>query len=275
MKKFIYTLFFTVVFCYSYSQETSTKETKELFKIIKCRTLVNTSFDSIKTSIFADADEILIEQGIKNTDNNKEYFYKFLNKNYPVYSDWFYDDLLEVYSAKYSKDFVLNQIKIAKKNPKDNSIRLILLEEIELLLPSYFEVFSNDLKILFKELKGINEGLKLKIYIDDKISPNFDIELILNLQKDSSIIIYNNKNQTISLPINFNYELIKSMTIKFNSEEYVIQKYNEVLPYDMQELTSPLTKYCFEKIPEWVIIITDKNISFKSRVEVTIQRKKF
>jgi len=274
MKKIIQLLLLLFIPFGTYSQDIPIKETKVLFEIINCKELVNTLFDSIKSNLINNTKNILEEEGLENNKKNIQYYHNHLNEDILYYSDLFYKELLEAYYFKNSKDEILEYIKIAKKQKKNVLLKIGMHEEVRILENSYKKYFSNEIEFMARKLKGVNGKLKLILYVNNKITMDYEIDLVLNLKTDSSINILNKKTHEILLPVNFNYDLIESLSIKFNNEEYNIDKYPSFFPENLKELSSPLTKYNFVELPKWIIQITDEQVSFESRVEIRLKRKK-
>ena len=91
-------------------------------------------------------------------------------------------------------------------------------------------------------------------------------------KQNIKIKILNTITSAISIPKNFNYDTIKSLTIKYDSKEYTIDKHNMNLPEIVREISSPLTREGFEDLEIWTLNITQNEISLKIKVEVIFEK---
>lgn len=276
MKK---TLFITLLLTFStfvYSQN-SKEETNDFFEQIQSRKIIENVFNKIKESIKTNEKELFESQDLKY-GNEKEIkiFHNFLDEEINLFVDDTQNQMIYKFSTK-SKDSILKYISLAKENKKEVLEKSGFKKELESIIKEKQSYLINDINLTLREIRAKYNPLILKVIENGKETDasKIDMELFLNItdEQNSKLSILNKDNSEIELPENFDFELIESLTIKYLDEEYTVERFNNSMPKEIQELTSPLSKYCFEKLEKWTLIIDENNIILETRGSVGQKRK--
>ena len=273
-------LFLTaVIFSFlAYSQD-SLEETKELFMIVKCEEIVQNVYKGIRQSISENSKQIFENAGLDHTDSTDlNRFNEFWDENIPVYTQTTYIQLLGKYSTKYSRKEVARYIRLAK-NPEFKDMILEksgIKNELKQLVNKYKGDLANDMRLVLSQIKAKHSPLTLKLIIDNESvsDPNIELEMTLNLfNNKSDISVFNKNTYQIEIPDKFDYNLIESLSIKYLGKEYIIKRFNNSMPKEIQELSSPLSKSCFEDLEHWTLKIDESKILLETRVSVSQMRE--
>ncbi|MBW2963064.1 hypothetical protein [Mesonia aestuariivivens] len=276
MKK---TLFITLLLTFStfvYSQN-SKEETNAFFEQIQSRKIIENVFNTVKESIKSNENELFESQGLKyGKAEDIEVFHNFLDEEINLFIDDTYNEMRYKYSSK-PKDSIIKYISIAKENQNEVLEKTGFKKELESILKEKQVYLINDINLTLREIRAKNNPLILKVIENGKESDvsKIDLDLFLNIkdEKNSKLSILNKDNSEITLPENFDFELIESLTIKYLGNEYLVNRFNGSMPKEIQELTSPLSKYCFEQLEKWTLLIDDNNIILETRGSVGQKRK--
>ena len=100
------------------------------------------------------------------------------------------------------------------------------------------------------------------------------MDLLLNTNDNDKpqFSILNKSNAEITLPEDFDFETVTSLTIKLNNKNYTIERYDMYLPEIVREVSSPLKKDGFEDLEYWTLTINENEISLKNKIEVIFEK---
>ncbi len=248
-----------------YAQKENTK-TEEFFELIECENIVTNVFSAIELSIKEQTKTIFENYGLDfNKKEDVEIFDEFLSNEIQAFSSQTYYNLLDIYSTKYSTSDIEKFIKLQKnKNYKGSVLEDSKLKaELSKLVTDYENILYEDIILVLERIKAKSKPLTISVFIDKKPvqDKNISLDLILTLFEGNSFSIFDKNNYELSLPENFDYDKIKSLTIIYNNKEYVIERYNKSFPREIQDLTSPLSIKSFTEHSSWILKIdTDKMI---------------
>ena len=260
-------LFFTTILN---AQENSEKA-KEFLNVLNSDKVITEYYGKYKNKILESTDLIFKEYDLDITDstNLKEYN-KSIDKNFKFYIQEAKDRTLQVYS-NYEKDRLEKFISLAKTEPDFNKV---LVETnyskiVENIIREHSEYVSHDIPFVIKEIKAISKPLKLRLVIDnDTISKiaetDFNLELVTKNEKYKRIQILNRESLEIKIPNDLEYNDLEYVILSYNNEQYnFFENHYENLPKELRavmsdevkELHNPISKYCFEKLLFWEIVI--------------------
>lgn len=276
MKK---TLFITLLLTFStfvYSQN-SKEETNVFFEQIQSRKIIENVFNKIKESIKTNEKELFESQDLRyGNEEEIKNFHNFLDEEINLFVDDTHNQMIYKFSTK-SKDSILKYISLAKENKKEVLGKSGFKKELESIIKEKQSYLINDINLTLREIRAKYNPLILKVIENGKETDasKIDLELFLNItdEQNSKLSILNKDNSEIELPENFDFDLIESLTIKYLDEEYTVERFNNSMPKEIQELTSPLSKYCFEQLEKWTLIIDENNITLETRGSVGQKRK--
>ncbi len=276
MKK---TLFLTLLLTFStfvYSQN-SKEETNDFFEQIQSRKIIENVYNNIKESIKTNEKELFESQDLKYENEEEiKIFHNFLDEEINLFVDDTHNEMIYKFSTK-PKDSILKYISLAKENKNGVLEKSGFKKELESILKEKQSYLINDINLTLGEIRAKYNPLILKVIENGKetAASKIDLELFLNTkdEQNSKLSILNKDNSKIELPKNFDFELIESLTIKYLDKEYTVERFNKSMPKEIQELTSPLSKYCFEQLEKWTLIIDENNITLETRGSVGQERK--
>ncbi|WP_053978609.1 hypothetical protein [Mangrovimonas xylaniphaga] len=276
MKK---TLFLTLLLTFStfvYSQN-SKEETNDFFEQIQSRKIIENVYNNIKESIKTNEKELFESQDLKYENEEEiKIFHNFLDEEINLFVDDTHNEMIYKFSTK-PKDSILKYISLAKENKNGVLEKSGFKKELESILKEKQSYLINDINLTLREIRAKYNPLILKVIENGKetAASKIDLELFLNTkdEQNSKLSILNKDNSEIELPKNFDFELIESLTIKYLDKEYTFERFNKSMPKEIQELTSPLSKYCFEQLEKWTLIIDENNITLETRGSVGQERK--
>nr|WP_321225507.1 hypothetical protein [uncultured Psychroserpens sp.] len=259
--------------------QSSEKKVEEFFKEIQCEKLLEQGFDEIE-SVINENKEMLFnkyELDFQNkTDVNE--FDNFLKEEIDFFKRETYVYISDKYSRNYSEKQIQRFIDLAKdkRSEKDILVESNFRIELDSILQHQGAYLQNDIHLTLTKLRAKYRPLILKIFekgTEIDIS-KIDLDFLLNTndEQQPQISILNESNAEISLPANFDFEKVTSLTIRLNDENYLIERYNMNLPEMVRKVSSPLTKDGFEDLEFWILTIDDEKISLKIKVEVNIGR---
>lgn len=259
--------------------QSSEEKVEEFFELIQCKTLLEQGFNGIESVVNQNKEMLFkkYELDFENKDDLEE-FDSFLNEVIELIKSETYVYISDTYTRNYSEKEVQSFIDIAKnKKTKKN----ILIEsnfkiELDSILEHQGVNLQNDIHLTLTKIRAKYRPLILKIIENGKeidIS-EIDLAFLLNTKDEqkAQVSILNQSNSEISLPENFDFETVTSLTIRLNDEIFTIDRYNMNLPEIVREVSSPLTTAGFEDLEFWTLTIDDDKISLKIKAEVNIGR---
>jgi len=251
-----------------YSQN-SKEETSEFFEQIQSRKIIENVFNAIKKSIKSNEKELFESQDLEYGKVKEiEVFHNFLDEEINLFIDDTYNEMRYKYSSK-PKDSLIKYISIAKENESEVLEKSGFKKELESILKEKQIYLISDINLTLREIRSKYNPLILKIIENGKETDvsKIDLDLFLNTnnEKNPKLSILNKLNSEIDLPENFDYDQIESLTIKYLGKEYIVNRFNNSMPKEIQELTSPLSKYCFEELEKWTLRIDTDNIVLETR----------
>lgn len=301
---FITLVFFTNIL----NAQKNPKEATELLIVLNSDKLITDYYGDYKNKILESTDLIFKEYDldIKDSVLLKEYR-KSIDKNFKFYIQEAKDQTSHIYS-NYDKDLLEEFINFAKSEPDVEKVivKTNFAKIVENIISEHREYISHDIPFIIKEVKAIYKPLKLRLVIDNDTISNlekmdFNLELITKDEKYKRIPILDRYNLEIDVPNDLDYDDIEYVILTYESEHYnFFENHYENLPKELRavmsdevkELHNPISRYCFEKLLFWEIVIDhDPNnnpdyelikrpnendhglISFKTRV-TTIGRMK-
>lgn len=276
MKKQTLLILLLTIATFTYSQN-SKEETNKFFKQIQSRKIIENVFNTIKESIKSNEIELFESQGLKyGNKEDIESFHNFLDEEISLFIEDTHIEMLYKFSTK-SKDSILKYTSLAKENKNGILEKSGFKKELESILKDKQSYLINDINLTLQAIKAQYNPLILKVIEKGKEADvsKIDLDLFLNIigKQNSKLSILNKDNSVIELPENFDFELIESLTIKYLGKEYIVERFNNSIPKEIQELSSPLSKYCFEQLEKWTLIIDENNITLETRVSVGQKRK--
>ncbi|MGR7814277.1 hypothetical protein [Lacinutrix undariae] len=276
MKKHIFLALLLAFSTFVFSQN-SKEEASIFLNQIQSRKIIENVFNAVKESIKSNEKELFKNQGLEyGNAGDIEIFHNFLDEEINLFIDDAYNAMRYTYSSK-SKDSILKYISIAKENQNEVLEKSGFKKELESILKEKQVYLINDIKLTLREIRAKYNPLILKVIENGKESDvsKIDLELFLNTntEKKSKLSILNKSNSEINLPEGFDFNLIESLTIKYLGIEYIVERFNNSIPKEIQELTSPLSKYCFEQLEKWTLLIDENNIVLITRGSIGQARK--
>ena len=262
------------IFCQS-----SEKKVEEFFDEIKCKELLKKGFNGIKSVIDSNKELLFKEYELdfKKQEDVQE-FDSFLNEEIDLFKEEAYVYISVKYAESYTNEQIQGYIDLAKNKESNEDI---LVEsnfkmELDSILEFQGRYLQNDIHLTLVKIRAKYKPLILKIIQDGKETSisdiNLDLLLNTNDEKKPQFSILDKSNSEISLPENFDFETMTSLTIKLNDESYLIERYNMNLPEMVREVSNPLTKDGFEDLEFWILTLNDEKISLKIKAEVNIGR---
>ncbi len=276
MKKYLLLTLLLTFSTFVFSQN-SKDETYKFFEQIQSRKIISNVFNAVKESIKSNEKELFESQDL-NYGNEKEIeiFHNFLDEEINLFVDDTYNQMFYQYSSK-PKDSILKYISLAKESENEVLEKSGFKKELESILKEKQIYLISDINLTLREIRAKYSPLILILIENGKESDisKIDLDLFLNTKDENNlkISILNKSNSEIDLPENFDFELINSLTIKYLGKEYIVERFNNSMPKEIQELTSPLSKYCFEQLEKWTLRIDENNIVLETRGTVGQARK--
>lgn len=274
-KQILLTLLLT--FSTSAFSQNSKEETSKFFEQIQSKKIIENVFNAVKESIKSNEKELFENQDLEyGKAEYIEIFHNFLDEEINLFIDDTYNEMWYRYSSR-PKDSIIKYISIAKKNQNKVLETSGFKKELESILKEKQAYLINDINLTLREIRAKYKPLILKVIENGKESDvsKIDLELFLNIndEKKSKLSILNKSNSEIYLPEKFDFNKIQSLTIKYLGIEYIVERFNNSRPKEIQELTSPLSKYCFEELERWTLIIGENKIVLETRGAVGQARK--
>lgn len=271
MKKMRITLIILLFFTTILNAQENSEKAKEFLNVLNSDKVINEYYGKYKNKILESTDLVFKEYDLDISDstNLKEYN-KSINKNFRFYIQEAKDRTLNIYS-NYEKDRLEKFISLAKTEPDFNKV---LVETnyskiVENIIREHSEYISHDIPFIIKEIKAISKPLKLRLVIDNDTISNiektdFNLELVTKNEKYKRIQILNRENSEIEIPNDLEYDDMEYVILTYNNEQYnFFENHYENLPKELRavmsdevkELHNPISKYCFEKLLFWEIVI--------------------
>jgi hypothetical protein len=276
MKKHTLLILLLTFSTFVYSQN-SKEETSDFFEQIQSRKIIENVFNAVKESIKSNEKELFKSQDLEYGKAEEiEVFHNFLDEEINLFIDDTYNEMRYKYSSK-PKDSIIKYISLAKENESEVLEKSGFKKELESILKEKQIYLISDINLTLRGIRAKYNPLILKVIENGKESnvSKIDLDLFLNTndEKNPKLSILNKSNSEIDLPENFDFELINSLTIKYLGNEYIVERFNNSMPKEIQELTSPLSKYCFEQLEKWTLRIDENNIVLETRGTVGQARK--
>ena len=260
-------LFFTI---HLNAQENSEKA-KEFLNTLDSDKVLNEYYAKYKTKILASTYLIFNEYDLDIKDSlTLNEFNTSINKNFKFYIQDAKDRTLLIYS-NYEEDRLEKFINLITSEPDFNKV---LVETnyakiVENIIKEHSEYVAQDIPFIVKEIKAISQPLKLRLIIDnDTISQisktDFNLELVTTNENYKQIQILNREKSEIEIPKDLKYEEMEYVILTYNNEQHnFFENHYENLPKELRavmsdevkELHNPISKYCFEKLLYWDIVI--------------------
>ncbi len=278
MKK---TIFFILLLGLTNSSfcQSSEKKVEEFFQEIKCKELLKQGFNGIKSDIDSNKEQLFKEYELDfKIGEDVQEFDSFLSEEIDLFKEEAYVYISAKYSKNYTNEQIQGYIDLAKNKESNKNV---LVEsnfkmELDSILQFQGAYLQNDIHLTLVKIRAKYKPLVLKIIQKEKEISISDINLDLLINTNDEIkpqfSILDKSNAEISLPENFDFETMTSLTIKLNDDSFVIDRYNMNLPEIVRKISSPLTKDGFEELEFWTLTIDDQKISLKIKVEVNIGR---
>jgi hypothetical protein len=260
-------LFFTTFL----SAQENSEKAKEFLIALNSDKVITEYYGKYKKKILESTGLVFKEYDLDISDSTylKEYN-KSIDKNFKFYIQEAKDRTLNIYS-NYEKDRLDKFINLAKTEPDFDKV---LVETnyskiVENIIREHSEYVSHDIPFIIKELKAISKPLKLRLVIDNDTISNiaktdFNIELITKNDKHKRIQILNREKLEIEIPKDLEYDDMEYVILTYNNEQYdFFENHYENLPKELRavmsgevkELHNPISKYCFEKLLFWEVVI--------------------
>ncbi|WP_452231333.1 hypothetical protein [Lacinutrix sp. MEBiC02595] len=260
-------MFFTFIL----SAQEQSEKAKEFLNVLNSDKVIADYYDKYQNKILESTNLVFDEYDLDITDSAtvKEYNAS-IDKNFKFYIQEAKDRTLHIYS-NYESGRLDKFINLAKTEPDFNKV---LVETnyskiVENIIREHSEYVSHDIPFIIKEIKAISKPLKLRLVIDsDTISniekTDFNLELITKNEKYKRIQILNRENLEIKIPKDIDYDDLEYVILTYNNERYdFFENHYENLPKELRavmtdevkELHNPISKYCFEKLLFWEIVI--------------------
>lgn len=262
----------------SFGQETN-KKVDTFLNVINCKEILNKTYNEMQLTI-NDSKKTLFENN--NVDfNNKENireFDAFLIEEIELFKNESYIQISAIYSSNYSDKAIQSFINKAKKKEYKNSILIEsnFNKNLDSIVSYFQSELNNDINVTFIKIRAKNSPLKLKILQEgnevDVKKLHLEMFLITTSEQYKKIPILNNINSEINIPENFDHNSIKSLIIKYNDNEYIVERHNASLPEPLREISSPLKKEAFDDLEFWTLNIDSHNISLKTKVEIIFEK---
>jgi len=164
--------------------------------------------------------------------------------------------IYKTYNYKKLKEIV-KQIKktsapISEKKKAYKTVNRLISDEIKALIevniPGYLD-------FIYKKQTPVNLAITSKNQADK--TQIDDILIIIDGYKPERISLFNKNNLTLSKPAN--YDDISGIVIIYKNHEFLFEPNPEIfrLPKKLSDMKNPVSKYCFEEVPEWKIQISE------------------
>jgi hypothetical protein len=272
------TSIFLLITTFSFGQTIEDK-TEEFLSAINCKEILNKKYNTIKSSIDETKPELFRNfQLDSNKTADVKIFDDFLIEEIELFKEESFVQLSDTYSRNYSVAKIQQYINKAKNSKNIDSVLRDsnFYKELDSIVGIFQSDLNKDIKLTLTKIRAQYTPLKLVILENgNEINvKNVNLEMFLNTasKQNDKINILNTITSEISVPNNFDYDTIKSLTIKYNSVEYTIDKYNMNLPETVREISSPLKKDGFEDLEIWTLNISQNNISLKIKAEVIFEK---
>ncbi|ESU24555.1 hypothetical protein FLJC2902T_31950 [Flavobacterium limnosediminis JC2902] len=272
------TSIFLLITTFSFGQTIEDK-TEEFLSAINCKEILNKKYNTIKSSIDETKPELFRNFQLDfNKTEDVKIFDDFLIEEIELFKEESFVQLSDTYSRNYSVAKIQLFINKAKNSKNIDSVLRDsnFYKELDSIVGIFQSDLNKDIKLTLTKIRAQYTPLKLIILENgNEINvKNVNLEMFLNTasKQNDKINILNTITSEISVPKNFDYDTIKSLTIKYNSVEYTIDKYNMNLPETVREISSPLKKDGFEDLEIWTLNISQNNISLKIKAEVIFEK---
>lgn len=235
--------------------QSSEEKVEDFFELIQCKTFLEQGFNGIESAINENK-EILFKEYELDFENKEDVleFDNFLNEVIELIKGETYVYISDKYTRNYSNKQVQNFINLAKDKKSEKNILVESNFKIELdsILQHQGVNLQNDIHLTLTKIRAKYRPLILKIIENgtEKNISELELDFLLNtndLQKPN-VSILSKSSAEISLPKNFDFDSVISLTIKLDDEIYIIDRYNMNLPEIVREVSSPLTKAGFEDL---------------------------
>lgn len=263
----IFLLFFAIIL----SAQESSEKAKEFLNTLNSDKVITEYYGKYKNKILESTSLFFDEYGLDTKDSlTLNEFTEAINKSFKSYIQDAKDRTLLIYS-NYEADRLEKFINLTKSESDFNKI---LVETnyssiLENIIKEHSEYVTHDIPFIIKELKAISKPLKLRLIIDsDTISDisktGLNLELVTTNEKYKQIQILNIEKSGIEIPKDLKYEEMEYVILTYNNKQYnffknhygnLPKEVRAVMSEEEKELHNPLSKYCFEKLLHWEIVI--------------------
>ena len=277
--KTVFKIFFLLLYSISWSQNDK-NNAEILFQSIKCKEVVDNIFATIEDNLKSQVKNIFENYNLDfNNDDDVNLYKQFLKDEIQALNEDTYNKLLYTYSSKYSNKEIEKYIELHKRaNYKGSIIEDSKIKnEISILVNECQEILSKDIKLTLERIGAKYKPLKINVIINNKLNTDksIDLELTLNLKNNNKSYFYSilskNKDE-LNIPKDINFEEIVSLAIIFNKKEYIIERYRNNLPKEIQASLNPFSATSFNELKEWILEIENEKITLKTNIETSIER---
>ena len=265
------TTIIVIFFTFIVNAQQKPEKAKEFLDVLNSDKIISEYYNKFQSKILESTTLVFNDYNldITNNENLKEYT-GFINRSIEFFKQDAKDRTLLIYS-NYDVERLEKFIHLTKTEP---DFKTVLRETnyakiLDNIIREHSEYIAEDIPLIVKNIKANSEPLRLRLIIDNDTIPNInDVDLTLELvtenEKYKKLEILNKQTTEIEIPKDLNYGDMKYVILTYNNKEHnFFENHFENLPKELRavmseevkEMHNPLSKYCFEKLLYWEIII--------------------
>ncbi len=266
-------LIFTIFNIQSQNIEKRKLLANKYLSLVSAKQQIDTSLLKTEDSIFAQINAYFNKHNLDvNIKNDVENFKFHVHTQIDFIKRTVYNRLVYNYTKSDYKKLKKNIKMMSKKGVTDvkqlstyqtqqqNLINRELTELFDVFIPDYLDKLFN---------KHI--GIKLKILVNNQTidADSLDIDIyVLHKDTNKKKRLINKQKSVLKKPAGCKYDDISSLIIKYKGLKFKFAPDEKIyrLPHNLGEMKNPISKYSFEKIPEWEIKISED----KKTISITL-----
>ena len=250
---------------------------QQLCDQVNCRGIISYGFQSLKDSILLNEIDLFKMESVEwNTSYSKE-FRDFLDKETEAQKSVTFVLMLKDFHDSHSLTEIQNHIEsIDSTNIESAFDHTGLRNSLNHALAHEIPYLYNSIGLFFSQMRAQKSALNLKLTIDSmeltQAPELFALYLNSSIETELPLKILNPITMEISVPDDYDFNKMVSLTISHQNQRYVFNRYGESLPEAIREISSPLKPEYFKDLEFWMIDINDDRVLLKTKIQMSISR---
>ena len=244
------------------------KLAKSFISIIRLNQKIDSILLKIETKIISETNNIFKQNNLNNSiKQDVTYFKKNVHSHFVFMNESIKAQLIFKYK-NYNQIRLKQVIKQINNTTSFNNIMEVkqARKTAKLAIKKEIEDFNKYLlKRIIDNIYNKQSMIKLIVRINKKIIDPSKVNLTVSIltKKNKKIIISDKLKPILHKPSNNDYKNFLGIIVRYNNMDFVIKPDPKIfkLPQKLAEMKNPVSKYCFEKISEWKIDISENKTS--------------